>query len=52
MSIKVNKFARFKPLTKQEKQTEPMPGEADPKEAKMKGFMTVQKTKNKFKIKK
>lgn len=48
MSEKTNNKA----LTEQEKQTQPMPGEADPKDAKMKVFIAAQKTKNKFKIRK
>lgn len=40
-----------KPVTEQEKQTQPMPGEIDPKDAKTKVFLAAQKTRQKFKIK-
>ncbi len=40
-----------KPMTEQEKQTQPMPGEVDPKDAKTRVFLAAQKTRNKFKIK-
>ncbi len=36
---------RKKPLTDQEKQTLPMPGEIDPKDAKVKVFLAMQKAK-------
>ncbi len=40
-----------KPMTEQEKQVQPMPGEIDPKDAKIKVFLAAQKARQKFKIK-
>ncbi len=48
MSGKMNR----KPHTEQEKQTQPMPGEIDPGDARMKVFMAAQKTKSKFRVRK
>lgn len=39
-----------KPLTDQEKQFVPMPGEIDPKNAKVQVFLAMQKAKSKLKI--
>lgn len=41
-----------KPVTEQEKQIQPMPGEVDPKDAKMKVFLAMQKAKQRLKVKK
>ncbi|GAB1256182.1 hypothetical protein NBRC116494_06840 [Aurantivibrio plasticivorans] len=48
----MNEKTKNKPLTEQERQTQPLPNEVDPKDARMKVFMAAQKTKSKFKIKK
>lgn len=40
------------PLSDQDKQTQPLPGEVDPKYVKVKVFMAAQKTKNRFRIRK
>lgn len=37
-----------RPVTEQEKQTQPMPGEVDPKDAKMKVFLAIQKAKQRL----
>lgn len=36
------------PVTEQDKQIQPMPGEVDPKDAKLKAFLEVNKAKNRF----
>ncbi|MFV1872123.1 MAG: hypothetical protein ACMZ64_02185 [Oleiphilus sp.] len=36
-----------KPLSEQDKQTQPMPGEIDPKDAKVSVFLAMQKAKSK-----
>ena len=41
-----------KPLSEQDKQTQAMPGEIDPKNAKVGVFLAMQKAKNKLKVKK
>ena len=41
-----------KPLSEQDKQTRPMPGEIDPKDAKVNVFLTMQKAKGKLKLRK
>ncbi|WP_169334467.1 hypothetical protein [Hahella ganghwensis] len=41
-----------KPLSEQEKQTQPMPGEINPKTAKVDVFLAMQKAKNKLKVRK
>ena len=41
-----------KPLTEQDKQTQQMPGEVDPRNAKVSVFLAMQKAKGKMKIKK
>lgn len=41
-----------KPLSEQEKQTQPLPGEVNPKDIKLQVFLAAQKTKNKFKVRK
>lgn len=41
-----------KPLTEQDKQTQPMPGEVDPKHVKVRVFLAMQKAKGKMRAKK
>ncbi len=41
-----------KPLSEQDKQTQPMPGEIDPKDAKVGAFLAMQKAKGKLKVRK
>lgn len=41
--------AKNKPLTEQDKQMQPMPGEIDPKNAKVSVFLAMQKAKGKLK---
>ena len=41
-----------KPLSEKDKQTQPMPGEIDPKNAKIGVFLAMQKAKSKLKVKK
>lgn len=41
-----------KPLSEQQKQTQPTPGEIDPKNAKVEVFLAMQKAKGKLKVKK
>jgi hypothetical protein len=41
-----------KPLSEQDKQVQPMPGEIDPKDAKLKVFLAMQKAKQRLKVKK
>ena len=36
------------PVKEQDKQTQPMPGEVDPKDAKLKAFLDVKKGKTRF----
>lgn len=41
-----------KSLTEKDKQTQPMPGEIDPKNSKVEVFLAMQKAKTKLKVKK
>lgn len=41
-----------KPLSEQDKQIQPMPGEVDPKNVKVEVFLAMQRTKGKLKVKK
>lgn len=41
-----------KPLSDQEKQTQALPGEIDPKKVKVEVFLSMQKAKGKLKVKK
>lgn len=44
----MNRNNPTKSLTNQEKQFVPLPGEIDPKDAKVKAFMAIQKAKGRF----
>lgn len=48
----MNDKAENKPLTEQDKQTQPMPGEIDPRNSKVEVFLAMQKVKAKLKVKK
>ena len=39
-------------INEQDKQTQPMPGEVDPKDAKLKAFLAVKKAKSQFSLEK
>ena len=41
-----------KPMSEQDKQIQPMPGEVDPKNVKVGVFLAMQKAKSKLKVKK
>lgn len=48
----INDKTENKPLTEKHKQTQPMPGEIDPRNSKDEVFLAMQKAKVKLKVKK